>query len=169
MSKQVRLLTIILLAIVSLPVGGCSSPQPTPTIGNLAPNFQLQTLDEQTISLFDLRGKLVLINFWATWCGPCRYEVPFLQQIHDDWSDKELVVLTIDAGENSATVQKFMTEFNLSLTVLMDTDIKVATAYSVTGIPTTFILDKNGIIRYKLVGSFRNKEAIENELSKIIP
>lgn len=198
MSKMIKLLSIILLVVLlfsgcrSLPIspGGANSTtpttQPTPqtpatesspapvipegiNIGNVAPDFQLQTLTGQTVSLSGLRGKPVLINFWATWCPPCRFEMPFLQQVHDGWSAKGLVLLTIDIGESSTTIEKFMTDLNLSLTVLLDTDRKVTEDYSIVAIPTTFLIDKDGIIRQKVLGAFPSKEAIESELSKIIP
>ena len=150
-------------------------PPPAPAIpeginiGNRALDFKLPTLAGDNVSLSGLRGKFVLLNFWATWCGPCKFEMPFLQQVHDTWNSKGLVVLEIDVGEKSDTIQKFMTELNLSTIVPMDTDMKVAKAYSITAIPTTFIIDKDGIIRQKVIGAFPNKEAIERELGKIIP
>ena len=138
-------------------------------IGNLAPDFTLQTLTGQTVSLSGLRGKPVLINFWATWCPPCKAEMPYLQQVHDSWSAKGLVLLAVDIGENSATVEKFMTDLNLSMTVPMDTDKKVAKAYGITAIPSTFFIDKDGVIRQKVLGAFPSTAAIENELKKIMP
>ena len=161
--------------------GGCKSSAPASTtnqsanaseginIGNRAIDFELQTLDGKIVKLSDLRGKPVLLNFWATWCGPCRFEMPFLQEVNDSYSAKGLVLLAVDIGENSATVQKFMTDLNLSLTVPMDTTAKVAKSYGILNIPSTFIIDKDGIIRGKVVGAFPNKAAIETELKKIIP
>ncbi len=151
------------------------SPLPTTTVavgiqvGNRAPNFQLQNLAGETVSLESLRGKPVLINFWATWCGPCKIEMPYLQQIYDVWSPKGLVILAIDVGESSAVAGKFLADNNLSLPVLLDTDRKVTTSYGITAIPTTFFIDKNGIIAQKFIGAFPNKEAIEVRLSRIIP
>jgi len=179
-NKMIKLLPIILLVVILASGCGSSTPQsaPPPTtpppsegidIGSQAIDFQLQTLDGQTVKLSDLRGKPVLLNFWATWCPPCRFEMPFLQQINDSYSAKGLVLLAIDIGESPGTVQKFMTEFNLSLTVPMDTDSKVAKSYGITAIPTTFLIDKNGVIQFKLLGAFPNKEAIETALTKIIP
>lgn len=180
-NKIIVLLTIILTS--SLLGSGCGKATPPTTnqsinetaaapginVGNLAFDFELQTLDGKTVKLSDLRGKPVLLNFWATWCGPCRFEMPFLQQIKDSYSAKGLVLLAVDIGENSATVQKFMTDLNLSLTVPMDTTAKVAKSYSILNIPSTFLIDKDGIIRGKVVGAFLNKAAIENELKKIMP
>ncbi len=138
-------------------------------IGNRAPNFQLQNLAGENISLEALRGSPVLINFWATWCGPCKIEMPYLQQIYDSQSAKGLVLYAIDVGESGTVAGKYLADNNLSLPVLLDTDRKVTTAYGITAIPTTFFIDRNGIIRQKFIGAFPNKEAIESQLSKILP
>ncbi len=198
MDKRITLLALILFAAALL-IDSCASPAPSdgtaptapaPTpatpqppvppitqpvisvgtqIGNLAPDFQLETLDGQSVSLSGLKGNPVLLNFWATWCPPCKFEMPFLQQVHDSWSDKGLVLLTIDIGESPATVQEFMNKLNLTMMVPMDIERKVAKDYGITVIPTTFFIDRNGIIRQKVAGAFPNKEAIEYELNKIIP
>lgn len=138
-------------------------------IGNRAIDFELQTLDGQTIKLSALQGKPVLLNFWATWCGPCKYEMPFLQQIHDKYTGKGLILLEIDINEKPETVQKYLTDNNLTVTVPMDVGAKVAKAYGITGIPSSFLIDKDGIIRQKVIGAFPNVAAIENELTKIMP
>ena len=178
MSKGRTALLPVILCIAIL-AGGCTDAGPSTNqtsnvteginVGTRAIDFQLQTLDGKTVKLSDFRGKPVLLNFWATWCGPCRFEMPFLQQINDSYSAKGLVLLAIDIAEDSTTVQKFMTDLNLSLTVPMDTTAKVAKSYGITAIPSTFLIDKDGIIRGKVVGAFPNKAAIENELKKIMP
>ena len=151
------------------------TPEPTPTPEPepepelvLAPDFQLPNLEGQTISLSDLKGKPVLLNFWATWCGPCVSEMPYLQEIYDEWSGKGLMLLTINRGESSSTVKGFMQKRNLSLPVLLDTELVVAQRYNIMGIPTTFFIDKDGIIQEKVIGAFPNKAEIEKRLSKIV-
>lgn len=184
-NKMTKLLAITL--VVGILASGCSPAQPasnkTPNttsatqstvpiginIGNMAPDFQLKSLNGTSVKLSDMRGKPVLVNFWATWCGPCRSEMPYLQQINDTWTAKGLVMLEVDLGENSAIVHNFMTSLNLTLPVLLDSAQTVANTYSVSAIPTTYFIDKNGIIRGKNVGAFPSKAAIESELSKIIP
>jgi len=152
-------------------------PPSTPTpaqgtqVGNLAPDFELQSLDGQSVSLSDLQGKPVLLNFWAVRCPPCRMEMPYLQEISEDeeWSGKGLVVLAISTGESHSKVEEFMQSNNLSLPVLLDTKQDVARKYNIRAIPTTFFVDKSGIIQAKIIGAFPNKAAIEEKLSKIIP
>ena len=137
--------------------------------GNPAPDFQLQDLNGNTISLSELRGSPVMLNFWATWCGPCLSEIPFLQQIYEEWRDRDLVLLTVNIKEDASIVRQFMQYYGYSLTVPLDTNGNVSQRYDITGIPTTFFIDADGIIQVRKVGSFLNKEAIEYYLSKIIP
>lgn len=183
MNNRVKALLTVIMVIIVL-ITGCKSPAVNPlatsnqstnisegiNIGDRAIDFELQTLDGKTVKLSDFRGKNpVLLNFWATWCGPCRFEMPFLQQINDAYSAKGLVVLAVDINESPATIQKFMTELNLRLTVPIDTGTKVAKSYGITGIPSTFLIDKNGVIQQKVIGAFPNEAAIEDALKTIMP
>ena len=149
------------------------SPTPQPTqgtrVGNLAPDFELPNLNGQSVSLSDFRGKPVLVNFWASWCGPCRFEMPFIQEIYEGWSDKGLVVLAIDMGESPSTVKDFIQSHNFSFPVLLDTNQDVALQYNIRAIPATFFIDKDGIIQGTKVGAFSSKAEIEKSLGKIIP
>lgn len=174
-----RLVLLPIILCIAILVGGCTPGTPSGNatlnvnegiaIGNRAPDFQLPTMDGKTVKLSDYRGKPVLLNFWATWCGPCRYEVPFLEQINDTYTSQGLVMLAVDIGENATTIQNFMTSLNVSLPVLMDANSAVSKKYGLTGIPTTLLLDKDGIIRFKIIGAFQNKAAIEEALKTIMP
>jgi len=170
MLKVMLVITLVLVLTSGLVMAGCS-PSSTQgvEVGNLAPDFQLQNLDGQTVSLGNLRGKSVLINFWATWCSPCRSEMPYIQEIYEEWVDKELVVLAINIGESSSKAEEFMQSYNLSFTVLLDTKQDIAQKYNIQYIPTTFFIDKDGIIQDKVIGAFQNKTQIENKLCKIMP
>jgi len=156
---------------LGLLVSGCSAgSEPSEAqVGELAPKFQLQNLDGQSVALSKFRGKPVVLNFWATWCPPCRDEMPYIQEIYNEWSDKGLVVLAINYGESASRVKKFVQYYGLSFPVLLDTKQDVAQKYNVRGIPTTFFIDKDGIIQDMKVGAFQSKEEIESSLSKIIP
>jgi len=165
------MLKVILLIILTcvLLVTGCSEPSGA-RVGEPAPDFKLQNLDGQYISLSDLRGKPVLLNFWATWCKFCRYEMPYLQQVYEEWSDKGLVVLAINIGESHSKAKRFLQTHNLSLPVLLDTKANVAQRYNIRGLlPTTFFIDKDGTIQVKIIGAFPSKGAIETHLNKIMP
>jgi len=168
----IKMPKVILLIILTLGllIASCSGgTEQVATAGSQAPDFQLLNLDGQPVSLSNLRGKPVLVNFWATWCPPCRAEMPFIQEIFREWSDAGLVILAIDIGENPSTVKGFMESYGFSFPVLLDTSRDVALKYNVRGIPTTFFIDKNGIIKVVKVGAFPSKAAIEKSLGKIIP
>ena len=175
--KNALKIVLCLSLLCTLVAGGCNSKQTRPPaksavkgnqIGNLESDFQLQNLDGQTVSLNDFLGKPVLLNFWATWCGPCQGEMPLLQQIYQTWSQKGLVVLEIDVQENATDVQKFMTDNKLTMPTLLD-DGKVTELYGITVIPDTYFIDNDGVIRQIVRGAFPNKAAIEKQISKIMP
>jgi len=167
---------------VVLVIAGCS-PGPAPQasapssvpapiegiqVGNLAPDFQLSNLDYEPMSLNELRGKPVMLNFWATWCPPCKDEMPYLQEIHEGYSDEVLMLLAIDIGESPSTVEKFMQSNHYTLPVLLDTSGVVAQQYSILNVPTTYFIDGDGVIQSKRIGAFINTAQIEEQLSKIM-
>jgi len=163
-----RILTsILVLMTLVLVIVGCSSP--APQVGKQAPDFQLPNLDGQSTSLSDFQGKPILLNFWAVRCPPCRFEMPFIQGIFEGQSDTGLVILAINIGETAATVEDFVTSSNLSFPVLLDTNQDVALEYNIRAIPTTFLINKDGVIQEMKVGAFSNMIEIKKSLSKIIP
>ena len=170
MNKMLKAIIVVMMLTSGLLLIGCSagSEPSTAIVGKAAPNFQLNNLDGQSVSLGDLRGKPVLINFWATRCPPCRSEMPYIQEIYEEWSGKGLVMLAINIGESPSQVKDFMQSHNFSLPVALDTKQVVAQKYNIQFIPTTFFIDKDGIIQEKIIGAFKTKEAIEKHLSKII-
>ena len=169
MNKRLIAILVVILTAGLLITGCTTGSEPIATVGEAAPNFELQNLDGQSISLSSLKGSPVLINFWATWCGPCVSEMPYIQEIHEEWSDKGLIVLAINLGDNASQAEQFLQDHNLSLPVLLDTNKVVAPKYGIRAIPTTFFIDKNGIVRVKIIGAFPSKAAIESRLGEIMP
>lgn len=151
-------------------------PEPVPepaqgfNVGDRALDFQLQSLNGEIVALSDLRGSPVMLNFWATWCGPCQAEVAFIQQVFEDeeLADQGLVILTVNIGETSSRVKQFMEHFGLSFHVLLDKDTGVAKNYNVRGIPTTFFIDKNGIIKDMKIGAFLSRAELDGRLDNLM-
>ena len=164
-----KILTAIsgLILTTVLLVAGCSAQGSQ--VGKLAPDFQLPNLEGQSISLSDFRGEPVLVNFWASWCPPCRYEMLFIQEVYEEWSASGLVVLAINKGESLSTLNDFIQSGNFSFPVLLDINQHVALEYNAWSIPATFFIDKDGMIQAIKVGPFSSKAEIEMRLSEIIP
>jgi peroxiredoxin len=118
-------------------------------------DFSLPLLNGETAGLSAYKGKVVLLNFWATWCPPCRAEMPSMETLYQRFKDQGLEILAVNGGEDNATVQKFLQNNRYSFPVLMDTKNEVNRLYGIEAIPTTFILDKEGKIIARIVGSLR--------------
>lgn len=119
-----------------------------------APDFALPTPDgKQRVALANLRGKLVFLNFWATWCPPCREEMPSMERLHKEFGDQGLAVLAVNMQESPKQVARFMKNFRLSFPALLDADFKVAELYRVRGLPTTYLIDRTGRLVGQAVGA----------------
>ena len=111
---------------------------------NRAPEFSLRELNGNVASLSGYRGKMVLLNFWATWCGPCRDEMPSMEQLSRSFGGQGLTVVAINQRENAALVARFMKTHNLNFSTLLDADGRVAASYRVYGIPVSYVIDSDG-------------------------
>lgn len=119
----------------------------------VAPAFSLQDIDGNTHHLADYRGKVVVINFWATWCPPCREEMPSMQRAWESTLKKEdIPLLAINVGENEETIFAFTGDYPVDFPLLMDLDSAVIDSWPVRGLPTTFIIDKKGRLIYRAIG-----------------
>lgn len=105
-------------------------------------DFTLKNLDGEEVSLSDYKGKKIFLNFWASWCGPCKLEMPDYEQFYKDNKDDNFVILAVNAGEDSETVKNFINENNYTMPVLLDSEAKVGNTYRVRGIPTTFLINE---------------------------
>lgn len=117
-----------------------------PNLGARAPDFAFEDLKGNTVRLSDFRGQPVLLNFWATWCPPCRKEIPDLQAFHEQYGDR-IKLLGINWGENVDEVKRFLARYDATYTNLMDEQGKFYVRYRLTGLPTSFWIDEEGIVR----------------------
>lgn len=113
-----------------------------------APDFTLKSNSGENIRLSELRGEVVLINFWASWCGPCRQEMPILSELHDKYKAMGFTVLGINVEENSSDARKLLKEMPVSFPVLFDNDSSVSKQYDVAAMPSTVLVDRDGNMRY---------------------
>ena len=116
-------------------------------------DFKLKDLDGKELSLSDLKGKKVFINFWATWCPPCKAEMPEIEKIYQETKNSDLVIVAIEIGEPLSTVKPFINNNKYNFKVLLDSDQSVATKYGISAIPTSYFIDKDGNIVSKNVGA----------------
>jgi peroxiredoxin len=132
--------------------------------GQRAPDFTLSSTDGTQVSLQQYQGKVVFLNFWATWCIPCREEMPALEKLHQTYQTQDLVILAIDLKESPEQVKAFFEKHALSFASVIDTDGTIFRAYSVTGMPTTYLIGRDGHILARGIGGRDWTKAEAHEL-----
>ena len=142
-------------------------PEAAPSQGAEVPDFTLETVDGETVSLSDYRGQPVVLNFWATWCTPCREEMPLLQETYEAHQDAGLVMLGVNVLESPEAVAGFLKEVGVDFPVLLDTDSAAVNRYLVNSLPMTFFIDREGRLRTLVVGGM-SKEVLDERLSTIL-
>lgn len=131
-----------------------SSSQPEDQRVNLIRDydFTLEDLDGNNVSLSDFKGKKIFINFWATWCPPCKAEMPDMEKLYQETKDSDLVILAVNIGDDKKTVQEFTTKNEYNFKVLLDLDAKVGRLYQASSIPTSYFVDTEGYLNNGIVG-----------------
>ncbi len=154
---------VTLLLGVLLPAGLLHAQLPVPELNHqltqlatpvVAPNFTLKDMDEKSYTLSDYRGKVVMVNFWATWCPPCRRELPSMDALYQDFKDKSFTILAINQWESPDHVFAYMGQLEVfpGFPILFDRDSAVSQTFGVKGLPTTVLIDKRGRVVYRAVG-----------------
>ncbi|HTW74753.1 MAG TPA: TlpA disulfide reductase family protein [Steroidobacteraceae bacterium] len=143
---KVKLLGILLALALPALSGSALAGDIVP--GAVAPNFVLNSSSGKPVSLSDLKGQVVLINFWASWCGPCRQEMPILDQLYRSYQAAGFTLLGVNVEPNAADADKFLKDTPVSFPILFDPKSTVSNLYQVSGMPSTIIVDRDGRIRY---------------------
>jgi peroxiredoxin len=135
----------------------------------LAPEFALTGEDGKTYRLSDYRGKVVVLNFWATWCPPCRYEMPSMERAHQKVRGENIVLLAVNVGETSDQVFEFTGRYPVTFPLPLDLDGAVLRQYPVIGLPTTFVIDPRGLVTHRAIGGREwDDEQLLGELRKLL-
>ena len=173
-----RMLGIGLFLVLIIACGQASSPasadkvkagaeskvEMAPRIGYRPPNFTLKDLQGKTVELENFRGKVIFINFWATWCVPCRAEMPAIEELYQQFKDKDFVVLAVSEDlAGMSIVAPFVEELKLTFPILLDPDLSIQDRYGIRALPSTFLIDKTGIITHKMLGArdWTQKQTLE--------
>jgi len=122
-------------------------PEPAPLPNHPAPDLALPQLDGTPRTLRDLRGQVVLINVWATWCPPCRAEMPAIQQAYTAYRDRGFIVLAVNQREDATAIRPFLEQHGLTFPILMDSDGQASATYQASALPSSFFVDRRGVIR----------------------
>ena len=159
-----------ILSRVPSAVGAPLSSSPSPREGFLAPDFTLDSLDGNKVTLSELHGKIVLVNIWATWCLPCRAETPALEKSYEQYKDSGVVILGVDLTNQDSVsdVTAFVREFELTYPILLDRDGSVGNLYQIKGLPSTFFINREGIIRTVAVGGPMSETFIRSKIEALL-
>ncbi|MHB0857721.1 MAG: TlpA family protein disulfide reductase [Anaerolineae bacterium] len=153
----------------ALPAPSPTSTQRTtpqrPRVGMPAYPFTLVDLDGNTVSLSDLQGKVVMLNFWASWCPPCQQEIPHMVRVYDELEDDDFVIVAVNLQEDADSVGRFVTQQAMRFPVLLDPTGSVANAYFVRAIPTSLFLDRDGVIQVVYEGTL-TEEALRQAITR---
>ena len=146
-------LSVLLLA-VCFGLSGCAQSDTTSLVGSAAPDFSLKSVDGRELKLSDQRGRVVILDFWATWCQPCQMSLPHLQTLSQDQSlaARNVVVWAVNEQESADTVRSFLQANHFTFTVALDSTGSVGSDYKVTGIPATVVIGPDGVIKNAFVG-----------------
>lgn len=168
----VILLTALAWIYISADRSGASTAGeiPAPREGFLAPDFRLQTPDGEMVALSELRGQAVLVNLWATWCPPCRAEMPAIQKIYQEYKDQGFVVLAVNMTyqDNPLAVLPFTQENNLTFPILLEETGEMARKYELRSLPSSFFINRDGIVQEVVIGGPMSESLLRTRIESIL-
>jgi len=147
-----KMTLVFLVCCLPLFAASCKQAPKVAAVGKVAPDFTLVDRQGTSWTLSQLKGRVVFVNFWATWCPPCREEMPSMQRLFAMLPKDRFVMLAILQNDDPARADAFAAKLGITLPILFDQDKKVGPLYGLTGVPETFIVDKQGVIREKFIG-----------------
>jgi peroxiredoxin len=164
--RIVRFTLVLGLLVVAAGCGGAMSRSTTPVVGSAAPDFVLPTLDHATVRLSDLQGRVVIINFWATWCPPCVKETPRLVQWYEQHSADGLAVIGVDTlyQDSLDAVAAFAQDKRVSYPVLLDEPGDVSRQWQARQLPRSYVIDRDGVVRFVRIGELTERDFTEQVL-----
>lgn len=168
-TERAKIIGVLTLA-VALFVGGSlawAMGSRVPAVGTTAEDFTLTDLTGKQHSLSQYRGKVVLVNFWATWCKPCTTEMPAMQETYDKLRQQDFIVLAINELEDEAKVREHIKQYNHTFPVLLDRDNKVANQFGVFGLPVSVFIDEKGVVREYIKGGLLTEQLIRDTVARI--
>ena len=157
-------LVAVLLLLSGILIGMGTKP---PQVSGPAPGFQAETLEGKPVSLSDYKGTVVVLTFWATWCEPCKKEMPEIQAAYEKYNTDGFTVLAINFGEKREGAEAFVKKMGLTFPSLLDRQTNIAERYGVVSLPVTFFIDREGIIRERVFGGTLTAEGIGQSFQKI--
>lgn len=157
----------VLLALLGLLAWGLKKVQAGPVSSGMAPDFSLTSFDGRTLKLSELRGQVVIINFWASWCPPCREEAAYLEQTWRKYEGKGVVFIGVDWVDTEKEALAYMDEFDLTYFNGPDIGTRIAQAYNIQGVPETFYVAKNGELRGVHIGPLKSPE-LDDKIDELL-
>jgi peroxiredoxin len=156
----------ILLNAETSSVSEISAPQ----VGFLAPEFTINSIDGESYTLSGFRGKAVLVNLWATWCPPCRAEMPAIERIHQEFKDQGFIVLGINTTnqDDPAAIPAFLDQYNITFPILLDESGSVSALYQLRSLPSSYFIDRGGVIRDIVIGGPMSEALLRTRVEKIL-
>jgi thiol-disulfide isomerase/thioredoxin len=167
--RTVHVLTAALLAFAT-PLAAADLSKLKPWSGGTPPTFVLKDLDDKQHQLADYRGKVLVVNFWATWCAPCVEEMPSFERLAKRLSGEPFALLTVNFGEKPKRIKPFLEKIGVDVPVLVDPDMSVSRSWVKKGLPTTFIIDGDQNIRYQVLGELPwDAPEVEAKIRELLP
>jgi len=159
------ILLIALMLYLGLVTDAERAPSAGVRPGDKAPDFRLTKIGGGEVSLSDYRGKVVLLNFWATWCPPCREEMPLFKDVYKKYRDNGFEIIAVSTDASTDVVKDFISEYSIKFVVLHDREGKLSSLYGIQGLPTSFLIDREGIVVKVRLGEYKE---IEKDLKKVL-